>query len=100
MGKEVSLQGNVLLASHQACQDDGWFLPHNRGGVERAGGLCPPMGELSIILTAIQDTLVQWWDVKLRYQQVLLDTRISSPRRRGANNLKVLLRRKTKEDQV
>ena len=45
-------QGSGLLASHQACQEDGWFLPHGRGGVERGGGSCPPMGELSINLVA------------------------------------------------
>ena len=43
----------MLLASHQACQESGWFLPHGRGGVEREGGSCPPMGELSIKLVAL-----------------------------------------------
>ena len=38
------------LASHQARQEGGWFLPQSRGGVERRGGSCPPMGELSINL--------------------------------------------------
>ena len=45
-------QGSGLLASHQACQEDGWFLSHGRGGVERGGSSCPPMGELSINLVA------------------------------------------------
>ena len=33
----------AALASHRACrQEDGWFLPHGGGGVERAGGSCSP----------------------------------------------------------
>ena len=48
--ERVGQQGSLLLASHQACQEHGWFLPHGRGGVERGGGSCPPMGEPSINL--------------------------------------------------
>ena len=32
------------------------ILPHGRGGVEREGGSCPPMGELSINL--VDDTQI------------------------------------------
>ena len=46
----VGQQSSGLLASHQACQGDEWFLPHGRGGVERGGGSCPPMGEPNINL--------------------------------------------------
>ena len=42
--ERVGQQGSLLLASHQACQEHGWFLPHGRGGVERGGGLVPPHG--------------------------------------------------------
>mgnify|MGYP003687759477 CR=1 FL=1 len=42
--------GSVLLASHKACQEGGWFPPHGRGGVEKGGGSCPPMCEPSINL--------------------------------------------------
>ena len=37
----ASLRG-LLLASHKACQEGGWFLPHGRGGVERGGGARTP----------------------------------------------------------
>ena len=29
-------------ACREACQEGGWFLPHNGGGVERKGGTVPP----------------------------------------------------------
>eukprot|EP00967_Tisochrysis_lutea_P022447 scaffold25540_cov35-Tisochrysis_lutea.AAC.3 len=27
-----------LMARYRACHEDGWFLPHSRGGVKRGGG--------------------------------------------------------------
>ena len=44
MGRRMGQQASVLMASHQACQEHGWFLPYSRGGVERGGGLVPPPG--------------------------------------------------------
>ena len=37
--ERVGQRGSLLLASHQACQEHGWFLPHGRGEVERERGL-------------------------------------------------------------
>jgi len=51
--ERVGQQGSLLLASHQACQEHGWFLPHGRGGVERGGGSCPPMGQPSINMNLV-----------------------------------------------
>ena len=54
--ERVGQQSSLLLASHQACEEDEWFLPHGRGGVERGGGLVPPhgpMGKLSINLVVL-----------------------------------------------
>ena len=49
--ERVGQQSSLLLASHQAYLEHGWFLPHGREGVERGGGSCPPpMGELSVNL--------------------------------------------------
>ena len=42
--ERMGRQSSLLQASHQACQEHGWFLPHGRGGVERRGGSCPPHG--------------------------------------------------------
>ena len=53
VGRRMGQHGSVLLASHQACQEHEWFLPYGRGGVERGGGSCPPMGELSINLVVL-----------------------------------------------
>ena len=50
VGRRMGQQGSVLLASHKACQEGWWFLPYCRGGVERGGGSCLPMGESSINL--------------------------------------------------
>ena len=42
VSERVGQKGSLFLASHQACQEDGWILPHGRGGVERGGGLVHP----------------------------------------------------------
>ena len=65
LGKGVSQQGSVCswqAISHKAFQEDGWFLPHGRGGVERKGGSCPPMGESSINLVSHKQYCVRLRD--------------------------------------
>ena len=52
VGKGVGqLEGSGLLAPGKPSGMSGgwvWFLPHGRGGVERGGGSCPPVGQPSI----------------------------------------------------
>ena len=37
----------LIYAPYYTLTDDDRFLPHGRGGVERGGGSCPPMGKPS-----------------------------------------------------
>ena len=46
VSERVGQEGSLLLASHKACKEDGWFLPHSgpRSG-ERGGARAPPPWE-------------------------------------------------------